>query len=96
MTSSTLFILIGLEGRQWNGEEGEKENEAICGYIDWQVRAIDQKEERDGEMGGGGDGKVSREGGWCSALSGQERTMGGVNTINSQEAHGIQYGRVQI
>lgn len=33
----------------------------ICGRIDRQVRLIDQRVERDGEMGGGGDGKGGGE-----------------------------------
>lgn len=43
-------------------EGGEKENEVICGSIDRQVRAIDQRMGRGGKVGGGGVEKGGGEG----------------------------------
>lgn len=56
-----FFWLAGMDANE-RIEGGEKENEVICGRIDRQVRAIDQRVGRDGEMGGGGVEKGGGEG----------------------------------
>lgn len=56
---ASLFSPWGcLEGASQKSVRGEKkENEVICSRIDRQVRAIDQRVERDGMMGGVGGGQ---------------------------------------